>query len=106
MARATTICLLAALAWTLPQFAFAAGESESPRDIIYAPTPDAPRGQLPAEAARKSAGCMSCHTATDSENMHQSPVVILGCTDCLVAAMAWHRREIPAAWAAAIESAP
>ena len=82
MARARTICLLAALAWTLPQFAFAAGESEAPRDVVYAPTPDAPRGQLPAEAALKSAGCMSCHTATDSENMHQSPAVILGCTDC------------------------
>ncbi len=30
----------------------------------------------------KSAGCMSCHTTTDSRSMHQNPAVHLGCTDC------------------------
>ena len=35
-----------------------------------------------AEAAAASAGCLSCHTATDRATMHASPAVILGCTDC------------------------
>src|SRR3979411_824385 len=30
----------------------------------------------------KSAGCQSCHTATDSASMHKSPAVRIGCTDC------------------------
>src|SRR4029077_7344199 len=44
--------------------------------------PPAPREQTAAEAQRKSAGCMSCHTTTDSLTMHTSPGVILGCSDC------------------------
>ena len=35
-----------------------------------------------AEAAAKSAGCMSCHSSTDRNSMHDSPAVTLGCTDC------------------------
>jgi hypothetical protein len=38
--------------------------------------------QTQDEADRKSAGCRSCHTKTDSETMHTSPAVRLGCTDC------------------------
>jgi len=38
--------------------------------------------QSDADVARKSAGCGSCHTATDAKTMHDSPVVKLGCTDC------------------------
>ena len=38
--------------------------------------------QSPEEAKRKSAGCMECHTQTDSHTMHASPTVVLGCTDC------------------------
>ncbi len=38
--------------------------------------------QTPAQAMAKSAGCMTCHTTTDSPSMHTSPNVILGCTDC------------------------
>ena len=34
------------------------------------------------EAARKSVGCIECHTQTDAHTMHVSPNVILGCTDC------------------------
>ena len=45
-------------------------------------TPPAPRTQPPAEAAAKSAGCLTCHTATDDATMHVNPVVVLGCTDC------------------------
>jgi hypothetical protein len=42
----------------------------------------APLQQTAAEAQRKSAGCMSCHTTTDSLSMHTSPGVTLGCADC------------------------
>jgi hypothetical protein len=38
--------------------------------------------QTQEEADRKSAGCRSCHTKTDSQTMHTSPAVRLGCTDC------------------------
>jgi hypothetical protein len=34
------------------------------------------------QARVASAGCVSCHTATDRATMHESPAVILGCTDC------------------------
>ena len=45
---------------------------------------DAPplRGQSQEEAARKSAGCVSCHTSTDEPTMHPTKTVFLGCTDC------------------------
>ncbi|HXY14202.1 MAG TPA: hypothetical protein VEI26_06865 [Terriglobales bacterium] len=38
--------------------------------------------QSQADADRKSAGCISCHTTTDSPTMHQTGTVRLGCTDC------------------------
>ncbi len=44
--------------------------------------PPAPRAQTPAEAAAKSSGCISCHTASDDATMHVTPAVVLGCTDC------------------------
>ena len=37
--------------------------------------------QSPAEAKRKSVGCMECHTQTDAHTMHASPAVVLGCTE-------------------------
>src|SRR5260370_14625807 len=39
-------------------------------------------GQTRAEADRKSAGCISCHTQTDEPTMHATSTVLLGCTDC------------------------
>jgi hypothetical protein len=39
-------------------------------------------GQSQADADRKSAGCNSCHTSTDSATMHTTQTVRLGCTDC------------------------
>ncbi|HTW50593.1 MAG TPA: hypothetical protein VME45_01710 [Stellaceae bacterium] len=44
--------------------------------------PAAPQKETAAEAQLNSAGCMSCHTTTDSLSMHSSPGVILGCADC------------------------
>ena len=48
----------------------------------YSITPSAPKHQSLSSANQKSAGCLSCHTSTDSLTMHDSPAVVLGCTDC------------------------
>ena len=39
-------------------------------------------GQTQEEADAKSAGCLSCHTSTDTKTMHRPATVRLGCTDC------------------------
>ena len=44
--------------------------------------PPAPEKQTEREADAKSAGCITCHTASDRHTMHANPAVILGCTDC------------------------
>jgi hypothetical protein len=54
----------------------------SPPDIMFTGAPPAPAKQSHAEAYSKSAGCVSCHTATDHATMHRNPAVALGCTDC------------------------
>ncbi|MCJ8155885.1 multiheme c-type cytochrome [Sphingomonas sp. LaA6.9] len=59
-----------------------ASEKEKPVKRVYAFTAPAPQTQEPEEAARKSEGCLSCHTASDAPTMHTSPAVQLGCTDC------------------------
>jgi len=38
--------------------------------------------QSQEEADRKSSGCVTCHTSTDSASMHTSGTVRLGCIDC------------------------
>ena len=38
--------------------------------------------QTQEQADAKSAGCISCHTSTDSATMHPTGTVRLGCTDC------------------------
>jgi hypothetical protein len=63
-------------------WAFASGEDETPVERAYAVSPAAPAKQGYAEAAAKSGGCLTCHTATDLPTMHASPAVVLGCTDC------------------------
>ncbi|MDB6170544.1 MAG: hypothetical protein JWM88_3408 [Verrucomicrobia bacterium] len=67
----------------------------SPADSIAGPAIAVPRAVSPAEsssqprtladqtredAQRKSAGCVECHQGI--EDMHASPGVVLGCTDC------------------------
>jgi hypothetical protein len=61
--------------------AFAAG-GEKPVKRTYAFTPPAPQNQGWEEADSKSAGCVSCHTASDQKTMHTTPAVVLGCVDC------------------------
>jgi len=59
-----------------------ASEGEHPRHIDYPVYPPAPVKQEQSDADRKSAGCVSCHTASDAVTMHVSNAVVLGCTDC------------------------
>ncbi len=56
--------------------------TEKPVARTYVTHPPAPASQTRAQADAKTAGCMSCHTATDQHTMHRNPAVILGCTDC------------------------
>jgi LVIVD repeat len=52
------------------------------RDYSSVFAPPAPEQQSKAEAAAKSVGCISCHTASDAWTMHKTQAVELGCTDC------------------------
>ncbi len=74
IATLVLLCLMAPLT--------AASDTEHAIERNYVTAPDAPARQSAADADRKSAGCMSCHTTTDSTSMHASPAVRLGCTDC------------------------
>jgi hypothetical protein len=40
------------------------------------------RNQSEQEAARRSSGCVSCHSSTDEPSMHPTKTVFLGCADC------------------------
>src|SRR4051812_2808565 len=59
-----------------------ANDEEMAIERHYTKTPDAPRGQSQAEADAKSAGCISCHSASDAPSMHDNQAVLLGCADC------------------------
>ena len=59
-----------------------AAEGERARDIEYPDYPPAPAMQSAADAAAKSAGCISCHSDSDAASMHVSSAVVLGCVDC------------------------
>ncbi len=71
----------ALMLWLLPVMLQAAeGPVLKQQNRVTAPS--APAWQSPAEAVRKSSGCGSCHSASDSKTMHTNPAVVLGCTDC------------------------
>jgi hypothetical protein len=38
--------------------------------------------QSPENAAKQSAGCITCHTKTDEPSMHPGGTVVIGCADC------------------------
>ena len=78
LALITSFLLIAMLAAARPL----AAEKSVYVERHYAEIPPAPRFQSVADANSKSSGCLSCHTSTDSKSMHESPGVILGCTDC------------------------
>jgi hypothetical protein len=76
--------LLAALAMVFAQTSQAAGESEVavPRDYTLVRGGPAPQNQSLSDMEGKSAGCFSCHVATDQPTMHATEAVRLGCVDC------------------------
>ncbi len=96
------MALLAGIAFIAapPQQVLAAGK-EKPQKVKYRFTPPAPQNQDWAEADAKSAGCISCHTASDRKTMHATPAVVLGCTDChggdpaVVADASWDKKSAP-----------
>jgi hypothetical protein len=61
-----------------------ASEGELPveRDYARVRAAPAPKWQVQTDADAKSAGCISCHTASDEVTMHAPKSVVLGCTDC------------------------
>src|SRR5262245_48010103 len=46
-----------------------------------APTPSGP-GASDEHVEAASAGCLSCHTGIENENMHANNLVAIGCADC------------------------
>ncbi|HWX54673.1 MAG TPA: hypothetical protein VN176_08800 [Verrucomicrobiae bacterium] len=56
--------------------------SSDDREQPSASTVQVVAGQSQEEADRKSGGCVTCHSPTDSASMHLSSVVRLGCVDC------------------------
>ncbi|MGE3730910.1 MAG: hypothetical protein AB7F83_10210 [Lysobacterales bacterium] len=71
------------LVWIgLPALADASGAGAAAVERHYTMAAAAPASQSEAEAQARSAGCLSCHTASDRPSMHQNPAVKLGCADC------------------------
>jgi len=50
--------------------------------LTLADAPPRPTYQSQAEADRKSVGCISCHTSSDSRSMHTAPDAYVSCVDC------------------------
>jgi hypothetical protein len=73
---------LAALLIAAPLTLRAAGDEEKPVARTYHAAPAAKQGETEAEAHAASAGCESCHTASDAPSMHRSSAVVIGCADC------------------------
>ena len=84
LGRAAAIGAALAAAATLGLSGLGASEKEPAvaRDYSLVRAAPAPRTQEWSDAEAKSAGCASCHTASDAHTMHRSPAVVLGCTDC------------------------
>jgi hypothetical protein len=76
-----SVSMAAALLWIAVR---ARTASASPQDASTNSSPPLSglHGQSQEEAQCKSAGCVSCHTATDEPTMHPTKTVQLACTDC------------------------
>ena len=59
---------------SIPRSLRAQSETSQPTDVLLL--------QSQGDVDRKSSGCLTCHTATDSPTMHTTGTVRLGCTDC------------------------
>src|SRR5580704_61032 len=75
LANLCVLCV-SALSFFLVLYAESSSKVQAKQDAL------AVRGQSQEEAARKSSGCVSCHTSTDEPTMHPTKTVFLGCTDC------------------------
>jgi hypothetical protein len=60
----------------------AASDGERAVARTYVTAPPAPKDETPAQADAKSAGCKSCHAASEAGTMHRSDAVVIGCADC------------------------
>ena len=69
LATATLLALLG------PTLTHASGEPEKV-ERTYVTAPPAPAFQTWEQADAKSAGCVSCHTASDRKTMHASPAAV------------------------------
>ncbi len=75
------------LLWTGALLA-AAGRGVAPTPSVADSSPVQERtssrvaNQSPDDAAKQSAGCITCHTKTDEATMHPGGTVTLGCADC------------------------
>ncbi len=79
------ISLKAIAVFTLLAGAASASEKEKPveRDYSRVIAPPAPVYQENSQVELKSAGCRSCHTASDAPTMHNPAADLrIGCTDC------------------------
>src|SRR5437868_3448572 len=76
------VAALAALLIAAPLSLRAAGDAEKPVARTYHTAPAARQGETEAEAQAASAGCVSCHSASDAPSMHKSSAVVVGCADC------------------------
>jgi hypothetical protein len=96
-----SVALVAALS------ARASDPEEQPVKRTYLTAPPAPTEQSAVQAQAKSAGCRSCHTASDQASMHARPGVVLGCSDCHGGdpEVAWSGDERGAAYDAARDRA-
>ncbi|MEO1251848.1 MAG: hypothetical protein AAFW81_05825 [Pseudomonadota bacterium] len=75
--------LVSSLCLAATPLSAAEGEKPVERDYSLVRAEPAPVYQDEAAAAAKSAGCLSCHTATDAPTMHaESADIRLGCVDC------------------------
>src|SRR5437868_13093851 len=82
---------LAAFVWavTLVWGAHAAGRFPAPpagptfrSGVLDSPALIAQIQQSAENAAKQSAGCITCHTKTDEASMHPGGTVTIGCADC------------------------
>ena len=76
------VAALAALLVAMPLTLRAADDEEKPVARVYHTAPAAAVGETEEQAHARSAGCESCHTASDAPSMHKSAAVVLGCVDC------------------------
>jgi hypothetical protein len=83
LAHASALMLLASAGIAAPLGSVGTGIEEEHAVVRhYTAAPASTANETDQEVAGKSAGCLSCHTASDRPTMHASDAVNLGCADC------------------------